>query len=265
MQNRKGIAVKEVVDAVNHRIKSPYFGYSVLAFLALNWRALFLLFVTEGNPQERLAAFDSATSGFTLIALPLLVGAIVAASTPWVRYLFDLIARRPTGLIDNLHLEAEHRRTIRHTELERSRSNLFATREEELIERAKRDEKVLEIEDQNVKEKLESQIEQLRQERDRLSEQSRNEFSPSQLSSAESEILKAAAKAGDGSILRNIHLGGREIQIGLSHFGKNSQREFSKYDSALMSLLSKGLLKKVGVNDSSFELTHEGWQVADGL
>ncbi|MFT7880687.1 MAG: hypothetical protein ABXS91_09875, partial [Sulfurimonas sp.] len=70
----------EIVDAITSRFKSPYFGYALLAFFALNWRGIFLLAVTDGSPQDRLAAFDSVTDTYTLILFPLLTGALVAAT-----------------------------------------------------------------------------------------------------------------------------------------------------------------------------------------
>ena len=84
--------MKDIIDAVSSRIKTPYFGYAVLAFFALNWRGIFLLVVMTGSPQERLVAFDSATNQYTLLVLPLLVGALVAASTSWVQYVFEVIS-----------------------------------------------------------------------------------------------------------------------------------------------------------------------------
>jgi len=64
----------DVLDAVSARIKAPYFGYAVLAFIALNWRAIFLFVMTEATPVERLAIFDAHTSNWTLFFAPLLVG-----------------------------------------------------------------------------------------------------------------------------------------------------------------------------------------------
>jgi hypothetical protein len=161
--------MKEFVDAVNDRIKTPYFGYSVLAFLALNWKGIFLLLATTGEPAIRIAAFENQTSFFTLVLAPLAAGAIVAASTHWIKLGFELLAREPLGKLDLLALEAEHEKTIKQKKLEQELSELFAIKEEELIERATRDAKVEEIEDESAKENLNRELEQLRKERDLLS------------------------------------------------------------------------------------------------
>ena len=262
--------MKDVIDAVSSRIKTPYFGYAVLAFLALNWRGLFLLMTTAGSPQERLAAFDTVTNNYTLLVLPLLAGAVVAASTSWIQYIFEIISRKPSGLIDNLNLEAEHKKTIRQAELEKSRSDLFAVKEKELIDRAKRDEEVASIEDDYAKVKLAAQIETLRKERDHLSAQLKNQSTvgnPSSytLSKEAIEIIEAASQSENGTIIRPRSIGDRTVQAGGKIFGPDSPRDFAKYDAALDELTKKILVKALGPKGEVYELTSKGWQVADAL
>lgn len=260
--------MKDVIDAVSSRFKTPYFGYATLAFIALNWRGIFLLATTEGTPQERLAVFDGESSIYTLVVLPLLIGTLLAASTHWVQYIFGLISRKPAGLIEDLRLEAEHRKTIRQTELEQSRSDLFAVKEQELIERAKRDEEVARIEGDEAKEKLAAQLDELRRERDQLSAQLNNQASFGRptaynLSSEAGEILKAASENKNGMILKPRSIGNRSIQAGSKLFGSESSRDFAKYDDALGELINQGLVKGLGGKGETFELTHNGWQLAD--
>lgn len=255
----------DLLDAISARIRAPYFGYALLAFIGLNWRGIFLLMVTPGSPQERLAAFDAQTSVWSLLALPLLVGGAVTLLSPWVRLGFGLLSKLPFEKIDNLHLDSEHKKTIRKTQLEQSRSEFFASKESELIERAKRDEKILEIEDEQLKEKLKNEIDSLRLEREKMSVDLREDRSNVRLSTQEQEILKAAAQDKSGSIMRMSYIGGRTIQAGRLTFGEGSSREFAKYDSALNDLVSKGLVVTVGHKGEMFELTHSGWQLADAL
>ena len=260
--------MKEIVEAVNTRFKAPYFGYSVLAFFALNWRGIFLLTISDGTPEGRIALFDGVTSTYTLVVFPLLVGAFIAASADWIRYIFGLISRKPLELIQNQSLEAEHKKTIRQAELERSRSQLFGAKEDELIERAKRDEQVASIEDQDTKERLIAQLEGLRSERDRLSEQLKSQDSSdneTDLSSESLELLRAAAKDKSGVILKSRTIGGASVQAGGSSFGAGSPREFAKYQKALDDLIAVGYVAAMGQKGEVFQLTHDGWQVADTL
>ena len=258
--------MNDLIEAVRARIKTPYFGYAVLAFLALNWRGIFLLATTTGSPEVRLSAFDSVTNHYTLLIFPLFVGAVVAALTSWIQYLFEWISRKPLELIENIHLEASHKKTIKQAQLEESRSKLFAVKEIELIDRAKRDEVIANIEDEATKQKIMSQIDSIRQERDRLSEQLKNQAIDdiNNISKEAVELIKAASESDNGTII-NIKSSDRSIQAGNQSFGSDNSRNFAKYDAALNELLNKNLVKALGVKGEVFELTNIGWQLADAL
>lgn len=245
--------MNDFVDAINSRLKSPYFGYAILAFLAFNWRGIFLLLTSNAAPIERLELFESETSYWTLAVLPLVVGALVAASTQWLKYLFLLIARKPLELIDNSNLEAEHKKFIRQAELEKVRSDLAAKRESELIERAKRDESIDELSDESKKRTLQAEIDKIRKERD------------IKLSDAARELLTAAASEEKGTILVLKTLGGESMHAGKKAFGSQSKRDYAAYDAALRELIAAGYVKPVGHKGEIYELTHEGWQLVDAL
>ena len=53
------------------------------------------------------------------------------------------------------------------------------------------------------------------------------------------------------------------LQAGGVALGKSGTREFLRYDSALESLLKWGLVKQLG--EVTYELTHQGWTVAESL
>lgn len=264
------IPMKEVVDAVNSRFKSPYFGYSILAFLAWNWRGIFLLAVTKGTPQERLAAFDCVTSFWSMVFYPLLVGALVAASTHWIRFAFRLVSSKPIEWLDNLDLEAKYKKTVRQSELEQLHSALFAEKEKELIERAKRDEEVARIEDAEAKRMLALQLEVLRKERDQLSEQLKKQSlvrpsSARNLSKEAAEILLAAAKNENGTIVKLKTIDNASIQSGETSFGRENSRDLARYEKALEDLVVMELVRAVDEKGEVFNLTHKGWQDADAL
>ena len=256
--------MNDVIDAVTSRFKSPYFGYALLAFFALNWRGIFLLIVTDGTPNERLTAFDSVTDNYTLFLFPLITGAFVASTSHWVSLLFGKLAQNPLERIDNLHLELENKKIIRQTELEQSRSTLFGIKEKELIDRAKRDEEVAEITDESVKEKLSEDLGRLREERDKLNDELNNS-SKFKLSSAAIELLKAAATNKKGAILKPQTLGNRSIQAGGKSFGGKDQRDYKKYEAALDELESLDLVKDASYTIGMYELTHQGWEVSNEL
>lgn len=267
--------MKEVFEAVESRIKSPYFGYAVIAFFALNWQGVFLLLVSDGTAIERIAEFEKETSTLTLLVLPLIVAALVAASTHWVKYIFERVSSKPLELIAELSLEAEHKRTIKQTELEQSRAKLFEVKEQEIIDRAKRDEAIAELDDESKK-KVEAEIEQLRKTRDQLSVEVKNFHPPSEITQEyiearqkftyeEFELLNAAVKDGDGTIIKLRTLGGSSIQVGKVIFGDKDKKEFAKYEAALESLVNRGLVKSRGNKNELFELTDNGWRAVNAL
>lgn len=258
--------MKEVVDAVNNRMKTPYFGYAILAFIALNWRGFFLLVLSKGKPEEKLALFDAQTDVCTLLIYPLAIGAVVAATTHWLKYLFNLIERKPKGLIENLQLEAEHKKTIKQTQLEQSRSDLFAVKEKELIDRAKRDEAVADIEDSETKEKLIKQLDSIRTERDILSNELQRKQQPeNSLSKEAKEILLAASSDDRGNIMKISTTSDRTIQAGKNTFGSEDQKSFVKYEAALEQLVENSFVKELGHKGEVFEITHKGWELAEAL
>lgn len=66
-------------------------------------------------------------------------------------------------------------------------------------------------------------------------------------------------------IMRMEYLNSQRIQAGKKSFGEESRRDFSKWDRSLRNLESKGLIVGRGYKGEVFELTHEGWSVADAL
>jgi len=67
---------------------------------------------------------------------------------------------------------SEHNVLSRRKQLEEARSNLLANTEQEFIERAKRDQELDLLQNEELKQKLKLELEQLRAERDSLREQS---------------------------------------------------------------------------------------------
>ena len=167
--------MKEVIEAISARIKAPYFGYAVLAFAALNWKGIFLLIASTAIPPvARVSLFDAETSVWSLVVLPLIVGAFVALISPWVAFAFQVLSKKPALLIEIQKLEAAHHVVIKQTELESARSKLISERENELIERAKRDDELSAIQNESKREELKKQLISLRKDRDILSNELRD-------------------------------------------------------------------------------------------
>ncbi len=257
--------MREVLDAVSARIKAPYFGYAALAFVALNWRAFFVLSLTTGSPQERLTAFDAGTNFFSLVLGPLLIAAAITLLSPWISYVVAYLSKKPHHLVDLIQLDSDHQKTLRKTELEQSRSEFFANKETELIDRAKRDQAIQDIDDEELKSRLALQIESLRRERDELSESLTKTSPKVHFSPPEIDLLTAASAEESGSITRNVWMSGQSIEAGGRTFGEHDKKEYLKYDAALKSLVSKELVQAMGTKGHLYELTYAGWKAAEAL
>jgi hypothetical protein len=79
------------------------------------------------------------------------------------------------------------------------------------------------------------------------------------------KILKAAASRKDGTILKSSYMGGRVIQAGGESFGGDLGRESAKWEAALNELEANSLVVGRGYKGEVYELTHQGWAVADAL
>ncbi len=78
-------------------------------------------------------------------------------------------------------------------------------------------------------------------------------------------LLKAAASKDDGSILKISYIGGQLIAAGGQTFGEGYGRESAKWEGAVGELERNGLVVARGYKGEVYELTREGWAVADAL
>lgn len=162
---------KDILEAIDSRIKSPIFGYFVISLLAVNWEVFFYLLVHSGDAASRIQYFHDNTDSSSLIYVPLLVTLIYSIAYPWVTYIFTYISSKPNELKNLLQLQSEYKLHSMRRDLEQLRNSMLSTVETELIGRARRDEELAKIEDETIRNKLKSEIEQLRKEKDELNSQ----------------------------------------------------------------------------------------------
>lgn len=200
--------MKDVIDEIDSRIKSPLFGYFLFSLIAINWKEFFFLFFAKSTAIERIKFFGDGTDVMSLLLYPFLLAAIYSVLYPWLQYIFLRLATKPTELKNSLQADSEHKLLIRKQELEEIRSEMLSNVEKELIARAKRDEELKTIEDQDTREKLQSEIDKLRRNRDELRESLNKEgadISKTSLHEEQLEILKRIA-SDEGSVLEENFL-----------------------------------------------------------
>lgn len=255
----------DVLDAVSARIKAPYFGYAVLAFIALNWRAIFMLAMTDGSPDVRLAAFDDNTNFMRMIVWPLVSGAIAAAVAPWIRFAFDWISYKPISWGELLQLKAEDQKTKEKTKLERSRAELFSQQEEELIARAKRDQQVSGLDDELAQRKVQEELKKIRDARNITPPSTTAKEKEEPLSKAAITLLKAAAEDGGGKMNPGRKPDGTNFVVsGKVYFGLENARELSRYQTALSELEEKKYISRNFVGES-YLITEKGWRAFEKI
>lgn len=190
--------MKDLLDEIDSRIKSPFFGYFLFSALAVNWSPLFYLMMHDGEVSSRIEYFQGNTDFLSLFVCPFLIAATYSVAYPWLQFVFTYTSIKPTELRNALQARSEHKLIEVQKNLEVARNNTLKIREEELIDRAKRDEELNEIEDKSLRNKLQSEIDALRSERDKLKNEKPEKISSSQLSDDQIEILKVfAEKSGD--------------------------------------------------------------------
>lgn len=158
--------MNDIIDAVKARFSSPVFGYFGLSLLAFNWKGFFYIFFQEGDALSRIQYFEQQTSLQSLAAWPLLFSLAFSVCYPWVLYVVAWLTAKPTELKDMIQARSEHNLLLKRKQLEDARSSILANAELELIERAKRDQELDSLQSDAVREKLKSELEQLRAERD---------------------------------------------------------------------------------------------------
>jgi len=160
--------MNDLIEALKTRLSSPLFGYFGLALLAFNWKAFFFLFVQDGDVLGRIQFFEEHTTVYSLGIWPLSFSFAFALFYPWAIFLVAWMTSRPIEMKDMVQASSEHTVLLRRKQLEDARSNLLASAELELIERAKRDQELDKLQNEELRGKLKAELEQLRTERDSL-------------------------------------------------------------------------------------------------
>lgn len=87
----------------------------------------------------------------------------------------------------------------------------------------------------------------------------------SDLSAEAKVLLKEAAQANGGTILKIAVIGGRFIQTNGKTFGGERGRESAKWEYALDQLVEANYVVARGYKGEVFEVTHSGYELADKL
>ena len=77
------------LQAFQERMRTPWIGSILIAFLLWNWQPLLFLFASDTALPARFAYFDAHTDWRSLFVGPIATGFFFAAAKPWISLLMD--------------------------------------------------------------------------------------------------------------------------------------------------------------------------------
>lgn len=160
--------IKEIFEAFSQRIKSPIFGYVILAFLAVNWKPVFFLLFSGEPASAKFTYLDTNTSWWALLVLPLFFGVLAALAAPWVSLWGAIWAESPTNKKRIRAVKAANEVSKIKNELREEQNKAVGS----LIESAKQDAEVQKIENEQVRLEVQKQINEIRNQTNSMNEES---------------------------------------------------------------------------------------------
>jgi hypothetical protein len=246
--------IKEFLSVVGVRIRSNLFGYILLAFILINWKALFFLFFSESPVLTRLTFFEIRTDYWSLLLFPTLLGFASATFIPWVSYFSSSLVVMPTRLQNRLqHIEALNFQI----EKARREAELQGIEERRKIEAAKIRDELEEIRNPQLREAL---VQDLDAGRNTESLSLSVDDVLSELSDSERKILIQLGNTKSGVVsIFDTEVGYVVFFDKIETRIENRQKYLTMLD-ALNVLSSKNILSKRR-NTNEFEVTSFGYKV----
>lgn len=154
--------MKEFVEAINTRAKSPVFGYFVIAFFSWNWQAILFVVVSNASPLVRIEYFEKNVTILSTLVYPTIFSFFMGLFYPWLNLLFIKLESFPARIRNSIYAETEHSHLLRRLQLQRIRGDIRAEKENQLIDETKRDEEIEQIGDALLRNNLKKKISSLR-------------------------------------------------------------------------------------------------------
>jgi hypothetical protein len=236
-------SIKEIYDAFSQKIKSPFFGHIIIAFVLWNWKSIYYVIYSGKPALTKFNYFDANMVGWSYV-IPVVVGIITALASPYVSNWGSLWATKPVNARRLRETQEAHKILVEDNRLLAERENSqrihrkeLAGDEQELIDKAKRDVEIDQFPD-DVKEGLQSQIDELRVKPFNISDfpQLSNEDEP-KLNDFARDILLRLGQNEDAEISLRQYITGTTYNFDGRVISETNDRiEFQKMKSALQQL-----------------------------
>lgn len=245
--------MKDLFEAINTRVKEPYWGFFVLSFLAFNWKGLFLLSFSVGTAQEKIALFEVETTLWSLLVCPIGSALIILLLTPWLKVILGYATRSAYERINSQELKRESKYLAEKNSLEKERARELANKEKELIDQAMRDEDIEKIKDVDVKENLKKEIVELRTQRNTISHEDHDMIG--KFSKVQEDIVNFLRENDSNHIEKNRSIHGEFIKLGENIiYRERNLRNYLKYEEAIKSLVKNNILQDINNKGMVFEI-----------
>jgi len=151
--------IKEILSALETRLRSKLLGSIIIAFILINWKVIFFVIFEQVGAKEKFSFFDDNTSPLSLYLFPVVAGTVFALVMPWVSYLVMFISFSPERKKRELRNNSEHQNLLNKWELNIQLKE-FQQREDRIIlDRAKMKEDIKKIDDPVVRKDVTEEIE----------------------------------------------------------------------------------------------------------
>ena len=116
--------IQSLFETSNERIKNPFIGSYITAFIVYNWRPLFLLIFSEANIEDKIVVINHEYCAKEAILWPLAIALFYILILPYINLLFDYVLsfsntkkdeRKRDSILNNLKnkkAEAKYEREI---------------------------------------------------------------------------------------------------------------------------------------------------------
>jgi hypothetical protein len=155
-------SIKEIFEAMGQRVRSPFYGYTALSFILINWKPLYYICFSGESAEAKFTFFDADTDHWDLYVLPLVFGILAALLSPYLSNFGSWWATKPINARRLRETNAAHEIMQAKNRWTVERENERALYEQSLIEQAKRDQEIAAIEDEEVRTSLESAVTEFR-------------------------------------------------------------------------------------------------------
>lgn len=272
--------VKDIYEAWGARIKSNVFGSIAIAFILVNWKVLYFLVFADVRVETKFSYFDVNTDWVSLYFLPFLIGLLLAVGLPFINDLAHRIISDPISRVRARDDEYAHERLKKKNIFMLERNQAIKIQENFLIERAQRDQEIEKIDDEEAREHLKEQIEEVRTQVDEAKIDKTSDVSAIKNVLKDEEVealitLQARPLKGTDETNPFRELTEEDKKNFVARLSSalkvpvSERRAKVQFNDAVVNLVSRRLVTKAtqinyrGPNSYSWELTAEGYRVYD--